>query len=208
MPHFRPRFSLLTALLLTTIVGLAIVVTMQWSEVGPLREEVRQLRNETGELTIRDATKTHAIQVKTLDELAWEWHVWVPPGRRVYAHSQSGNVPKDGFPRPAPMISLQEGDNWITVSIREGPKNEIWELVMAVGDHKLATRIEIESDKYWFQNTQASWGTGVFRSTAIWLNNNSPLLLRRHRVATDPNVKGSGEPDGPTQGFIVWLECR
>ena len=40
--------SLLTALLLMTIVGLAIVTTRLWREVSPLRDEVFRLRQELG----------------------------------------------------------------------------------------------------------------------------------------------------------------
>ena len=35
MPRFRPRISILTALLLTTIVGMAIVLVQLWKEVEP-----------------------------------------------------------------------------------------------------------------------------------------------------------------------------
>ena len=62
----RPiRFSLFTAILLTTIVGLTIVVVVLWREVGPLRVEVRQMRAQLGKLTIDDA---EALRQRTVEE--------------------------------------------------------------------------------------------------------------------------------------------
>ena len=53
----RPRFSLLTLLLLMAIAAMGIVIWQLWSEVEPLRAEVRNLRLETGRLTIDDPAK-------------------------------------------------------------------------------------------------------------------------------------------------------
>jgi hypothetical protein len=81
MYHWRPRLSLLSALLLMTIVGLSIAVTQLWREVGPLRAKVSLLRNETGRLSVDDPTQIHAIEVRTSEPLLWKWRVWVPDGR-------------------------------------------------------------------------------------------------------------------------------
>jgi hypothetical protein len=43
---WRPRFSLLTLLLLSTITAMAIVIALFWRENRPLRMEVRRLRAE------------------------------------------------------------------------------------------------------------------------------------------------------------------
>ncbi len=115
--RWRPRLSLRTALLLTAIVAFSLLVVRLWQEVGPLRNEVRRLRDLTGVLSIEDPSKVYAIQVQTLDDLTWKWRVWVPAGRRIFAKSCWGNVPRDSFPRPDGVIQLSGGDNWITLSI-------------------------------------------------------------------------------------------
>jgi hypothetical protein len=46
--NLRPRISILTALLLMTILGMAIVIWQLWHKVGPLQTEVKQLREERG----------------------------------------------------------------------------------------------------------------------------------------------------------------
>ncbi|MCI0492400.1 MAG: hypothetical protein L0Z07_05650, partial [Planctomycetes bacterium] len=55
--RFRPRFTLLTLLLLMTIVAMAIAMIQLWREVGPLRADNRRLRQEFGYLSIRDENK-------------------------------------------------------------------------------------------------------------------------------------------------------
>jgi len=48
VPARRFRISILTALLLTTILGMSIVIAVLWREVAPLRAQVQELREETG----------------------------------------------------------------------------------------------------------------------------------------------------------------
>jgi hypothetical protein len=52
--QWRPRVSLLAALLLMTIVGLAIVMVQLWRASDAQRREIFQLRSELGYLTIND----------------------------------------------------------------------------------------------------------------------------------------------------------
>src|SRR4051794_1847310 len=100
--RWRPRFSLLSALLLMTIVGLSIVVVQLWREVGPLRAETKRLNEERGTLVIGDATKLHAIKIPTRfagkDRVSYRVHV--PAGKSYFAFAQVNNVPKAGLPEP------------------------------------------------------------------------------------------------------------
>jgi hypothetical protein len=110
-----------------TIVGLVIVVAQLWREVGPLREEVRRLRNETGRLFVEDKTKLHAIEVETDNELTWKWRVWIPENRTFVVHFTGENIP-DGFPQRNRMsIGLSEpGEQVITYRIQRDPRNDQW----------------------------------------------------------------------------------
>ena len=92
MPRFRPRISLLSALLLMTIVGMCIVIVQLWREVVPLREEVRSYRNELGFLTIDDRTRIHGIQVPTRED-GWKWRVYFPPGGDYKLQCYTGIIP-------------------------------------------------------------------------------------------------------------------
>jgi hypothetical protein len=114
--NWRPRFSLLSALLLMTVAGLAIIVVRLWREVGPLRAEVAQLRNETGRLSVGDPTRVHAIEVRTREPLLWKWRVWVPEGQKnVLARYYFGKIPSSGIPAASGSAHLKPGESWVTL---------------------------------------------------------------------------------------------
>lgn len=129
MPRFRPRISLISALLLLTIAGMAIVVVQLWREVGPLREEVHRLRNETGRLFVDDKTKLHAIQVETDSILTWKWRVWIPDNQKFNVYFTGENIPEHGFPqRNRRSINLTEsGEQVITYRIQRDPRSDRWQ---------------------------------------------------------------------------------
>ena len=82
MLRFRPRFSILTALLLMTIVGMVFAVVHVRNRAASLELELRtlayenrQLRDEVGALSIDDPSKIYAIRVRTDDDRTWKWRV-------------------------------------------------------------------------------------------------------------------------------------
>jgi hypothetical protein len=85
-------------LLLTTIVGLGIVVALQWREIEPLRREVRELRGEVGQLTVDDPAKAYAIGLPTMEDNYWRWRVYLPPGVEYRTFVYSGHFPKRTSP--------------------------------------------------------------------------------------------------------------
>lgn len=91
--RWRPRFSLLTILFVTTIVGMAIVLVVQWRQVVPLRAEVRRLRAETGQLTIDDPAKIYATEIPTPEHDTWRWRVYLPAGQGYELHVSAGLLP-------------------------------------------------------------------------------------------------------------------
>jgi hypothetical protein len=105
---WTPRFSILTALLLMTIVGLAIVATRLWREVDPLRAELGRLRDEVGALSIDDPAKPCAIEVRTTSDDTWKWRVWIPEGRAYELHVATENIPKKDIPADQGMIVLED----------------------------------------------------------------------------------------------------
>ena len=89
--RLRPRISLLAALLLMTVVGMAIVIVQLWLEVGPLRAENKRLNEERGTLVIGDPSQLHAIRIpaRFAGEGRQSYRVYVPPGRTYF-----GQYPK------------------------------------------------------------------------------------------------------------------
>ena len=79
MLRLRPRFSLLTVILLLTIVGLSIVVVQLWREVAPLQAEVRLLRDQMGQLSVADVDFPNAMRIRMDEPNTWRWRVYLPP---------------------------------------------------------------------------------------------------------------------------------
>lgn len=89
----RPRISILTALLLLTIAGLATTVWRQSFEAEPLRQEVRRLRQELGHLTIDDENKIYAIRVASPDLDGNRFRIYLPKNRKFVLRSRIQTIP-------------------------------------------------------------------------------------------------------------------
>jgi hypothetical protein len=92
-PSFRPRISLFAALLLMTIVGMALAIVHLGREVVPLRNEVRSYRSELGILTIDDPTRVQGVQMPT-EGAGWKWKLYFPPGGNYKLRYYSGMIPE------------------------------------------------------------------------------------------------------------------
>jgi hypothetical protein len=201
-----PRLSLLSALLLMTIVGMAIVIAQFWQEIGPLRKEVRALRNEVGKLSIDDRSKIHAMSLHTDEESTWKWRIWIPEGKQVAMHLQWGNVPRTGVPqRPSNTYTFGPGEGTLTLKVRRDVKGENWiaNLGTTFGG---SLGVDIPPDQRFFLwDRSASTGDGVGASVAFEPDQKTILLIR-NRVA---KVSGSSQINKiaePTAGFIIWME--
>lgn len=97
----RPRFSLFTLLLLTSITALSITVGLLWREVKPLRVENKRLHEERGTLMIDDPTKLQAIKIP--DRFAGEgrvsYRIFVPKGSLYWAFVVVNDIAKEGYPQ-------------------------------------------------------------------------------------------------------------
>jgi hypothetical protein len=195
-----PRISLLSALLVMTIIGMAIVLILLWREVGPLREEVRRLRDEMEMLVVDDPTKIHAIQVKTRDELTWKWRVWIPEGRVYVIRSNGDAVPKEGFPKDGGSMWIHEaGEYVIGYEIDRDGQDGQWH-----GKTTLSGTGSVGKDEQsWVTwSNRTSTGGGVSTSLKTF-EPGERIELIRHRAsqATD-----SSKIEDPAAGFIIWLE--
>ena len=199
----RPRISILTAILLTTIVAMSIVIAQFWREIGPLRAEVRSLRNETGRLSIADPTKLYSIEVRTQVERAWKWRVWVPQGETAMVHVQWGKVPKAGVPPSSGSIQLESGEHWITLAAAFDPKSNYWTSQLATETGSVGSMIQ--PDEHWFDFRQcAAVSDGVSTYSAEAKPGQNVFVLKRYRAA--PVSSSANIPADPTPGFIIWLD--
>jgi len=204
----RPRISILNALLLMTILGMAIVIGRLWREVVPLRSEVQLLRSETGRLSIDDPTKIHAIEVHTNDPMMWKWRVWVPEEMRVKALVNWGTVPHEGVPPMQCGVELDPGEQWVTLQLVHGSTNGSW--YARVETTGSGSSVRIDEKDYWWEGpprAMAAPGVGYGRTEKID-DLKTPFVLNRYHIG-DPSVTNSSDlmkPGPPTTGFIIWLE--
>jgi len=228
MPRPRLRFSLLTVLLVTTIVGMAIVLVMQWRQLGPLREENRRLRAETGQLTIDDPKKAYAVTIPSFDDNVWRWRVHLPPGRTYWLHEASGVLsPKtddrswsraDVLAGPEAGVGRGALTDEVIVEAQVRKQDDGWKLIIKFHptQHKggFVTQIVSSSIRQpngdWLSHGRARviGSVGVPEQTEFGPDE-SILLLHMIRAVVE-ELPGGGIktsiPTGPADGFALWLE--
>lgn len=205
MLRTRPRLSLLSALLIMTIVGMAIVIVQLWREVSPLRKETRRLRDEVGELSIEDDTKIHAIEVRTRDPLTWKFRVWVPQGQKVKVRARWGDVPRTGVPEAKAGFDLNEGENWVTYRVNRGQDEDEWYVELESAYSGVGQKIQ-EKERWWqWPKSAGIWGEGVQHSTGAFDDDQDTFILKRWRVAITLNSDDFKKMETP-DGFMIWLE--
>jgi hypothetical protein len=215
MTRLRPRFSLLSAILLMTIVGFSIVTIQLWREVGPLRLEVRQLRDEAGRLSVEAPDKIHAIQLRTHNELAWEWKVWIPEGELVQVKYVWGKIPGSGYPQPLGVASLKAGENRIALIASRNAANDGWFADLKTESPAAGTilhggqGLRIPDESVWFERDEPAtnnfYGEEVGYSTSAESGREQRFLLMRKRVLISDGVP-SDDDGSPLPGFLIWLE--
>ncbi len=201
--------SLLTAMLLITIVGMAIKIVQLRLELDPLRRDLRMLRKSLGQLSIDDESKLHAIAVPTLQDLTWSWRVWIPQGRQVTLHYQWGNVPRTGVPSKRNSVTLPPGEQSIWLSAMQvGPRASEIEVTLDTSGGMVGARTR-SNDRWLMRFTQDSNSTafeGVPWSTYVAPQSEKVIVLRRFRVGEEMSSEELSRSNEPTPGFIVWLE--
>jgi hypothetical protein len=227
--RWRPRFSLLTALLLITIVGLSIAVAQLWREVGPLRYDVGRLRTEQGLLVIDNKNRAHAIQLvqKPGESNVWSFRVYVPPGRVYRAMLTVHNIPSSGLPDvrrvtgssilgyvdTTTYADLKDGECLLTVGVYHNQKNIAYVgfTRQGGGAPALTDARTYEATKWPQQNTSGANVSGVHHVTESASENGELVLIRYRECYAPPEnapIDSYVVPDDgpPTDGFMLWIE--
>ena len=195
MPVSRPRVSLLSLLLLTGMIASWLTTASLWSEIAPLRRELRQLRDESGTLSITDNRKPHAIELETEDPNHWKWRVWVPEGRRYEVCCVHGGVPLKGLPARNTLVWLDPGTHVIDYRLTREETRDAWSATVEAANAIDATRVAWGEPAWYIVR-------GVGRSTTAF-DADEPAVLCRYRASNDANPRTI---NGPTDGFMIWLE--
>src|SRR5262245_57492572 len=78
----RLRFSLLSFLLGSATICLAVSHWHASRQLATARVELRKLRDELGYLSIDDRAKFHAVAFETGQPNTWQWRLFLPNGAR------------------------------------------------------------------------------------------------------------------------------
>jgi hypothetical protein len=200
--RWKPRFSLKTILLATAFIACGITIWLLQREVGPLRAEVKRLRNEVGFLSLEDESKLHAIRLRTPDELTWKWRLWIPPGRKYALRVDGGMIPKTGFPTEGGTIGIYDaGEMWVEYRIQKDPKTGSWQGMMYTSSGGVGG-----GEQKWVEwGRRVGTGEGVGNTTHVAPPDEVLILGRFLHSQT---AKDSTQIEDPASGFVIWLEPK
>jgi hypothetical protein len=201
MPNFRLSISILTALLLMTILAMAIVLAHLWREVGPLRSEVKDLRQQVGVLTLDDPSAIQAVGIPSDTDDVFKWRIHVPTNQNAIMLVKCGDVPRTGYPSTSTRIPVTAGDNVVTIKGRRF-EGESMALVAQIEGMNNAT-IGLPQ----VSGTNGMFQGDILRSEQKTMDSSNQLLLVRMRYAP-PGKSTALANDGPLPGFIIWLETH
>jgi hypothetical protein len=218
MRSLRPRLSLLTALLLTTIVGLSIVTFQLWRDVEPLRAQVRSMRSELGLLNIEDPTVAHAIQLGTREVDRWKWRIYLPDQGDYELFVYDGLIPPRQFHKKwydevrktgSGMSTTMEGGEFV-FSVELEKAGDRWMLRTSKGVDLNASVMSVNGD--WLSNTDSHGITSsVGYDAAVTYKPGQPIHIM---TLLEPVVTKNGtstswsSPTGPANGIVIWIVQR
>jgi hypothetical protein len=213
----RWKFSLRTLLLSVVIVCLAIPLVLQSFKLRSAEAELRQLRNETGRLTIGDPKKVHVIAVDMDEPNTWRWKMFLPKGVRYSWCLGYGRILGQGV--PSPMIKstsaepYSESDAEVVIDARLRQMDDgHWLLSVSsrIGDRKdqmKGARASIpDEDMRWTREVWVREGTVLGSRGTEVLDPSGPIILLRSR-AREKRSDGTFQPlTDPMSGYMIWLE--
>ena len=196
----RPRISLLTALLLTTIAGMALVIVQLFRQVEPLRAEVRRLRAEQGYLNIADPEKAYVVagfgEPLRFGAIGRIWRIYLPPGDHYWLFCSMGKLPPwKANPGRAWFETLKREGTWSSHS--PNMEGEFWleaRLLQAGDEKKVCCRFGSGDMISGSVFTDLSSGKPISNQSAVF----APLSM-------DMSSQRSFEPHEP---ILLWYEGK
>jgi len=214
--YFRPRFSILTLLILTALVAVVLSHIQTSRELSRVRQNLTTARNELSYIDADDGSKIYAVALPTFGPTQWRWRIQLPAtGKYRIRSSFSSKIPESGWPVESTFHDhafldsrgqpLPGGEPFIlTVAVHKNESQQ-WVTTIQTPDRSETRRIEnapqwLEAGSFigWTYNVYGNNGT-VSAAAADPL----PILIYR---------KGKTVPGGttvemqPTDGMLFWIE--
>ncbi len=219
LKRLRPRLSLRTLLLLTTIVALGLALLRLGIEIVPLRTEVHRLRGELGHLVV-DAGAKDRIQALALTDhvpMTWKWKVYLPAGRTYYLRTKWDEIPLRGKPDD------EFGSRWkldcedsreitIVCAIRKSADGKRWKLFqqqknIGSGSSSIINSVPPKSTEWMENNPGCSIGGVVILNGQVISADPNSITLLRQRMMEKTSATTSTLPQGPAKGLMIWIEA-
>ena len=211
----KPRLSLASILLLTTIVALAVshVITSQklvrvQNEMNALLVDLRPFGSQTDDRMFARILPTQSPQ------MLWRWKIQLPKKGRYRLRSLIGDVPATGYPAEGgatdpvfhkDFLLLDGGSpSLLSVQISNYNKSGKWEILAKTPDRQLCLPI-VNMTPWLVQRTGYTIAEGMDEMKTQSADVGQPLQLIRMRKAA--SVSGAVSPDpNPTDGILLWIE--
>lgn len=227
--NWLPRFSLLNALLLMTIVGLTIGLVQLWKEVGPLRDANRRMRTELGLLNVEDSKLAYAISLPTFEDDSWKWRLYLPAGSNYTLNSYSGRLPSLADRHEKKWFDTVRKDGVGTTSTISGFEGEFILEARAVKDGSSWMLVTKSVKRDGNSSTTGGGKNSISQPSGDWLSDrrsrvtssdvdvnqksfgpDEPILLLMGQRPVITETAGGGftsqSPSGAADGFALWLE--
>lgn len=113
------RVSLLRVLIGIAVIALVLSHVQASRDRSRLREELRALRSETGQLYIDDPSRFYLNALPGGDVHGWQWRVHVPEGVSLAVKCHAGTLSRATGPPPGDtLLRLSPGEHVFSVSIQ------------------------------------------------------------------------------------------
>ena len=161
--------SLLTFLLLAALFCLGVSHWNNSRQLSTILPELRQLRDEQGQLSIEDESKFHAVALDS-EPNTWRWRLFIPKGVRYKWNIACEDIPQNSPPTRPGVSTVSNEPYWendnevlVTARLREG-ENGNWTLSVTskIGDSDNQmgnTALKIPAEKIeWMTNVGSTDG--------------------------------------------------
>jgi hypothetical protein len=191
----KRTFSLLTLLLLTVIVAMAVSQVTMMRQMAEAEAEVNQARRLYGYIRISDAEKTIVQRLEDSPERRSAYRVHIPPGRHYILHIS--DVPFVGGLPPAdlPASATLSMNNW-----RHGANVILSYSILAEGEqHRMVVHTESEE---LFNYVIDGWTNGPMPNSGWNLESGV-----QKEFARDDTIQLMWHLNEATQrGVVLWME--
>ena len=200
-PRRFSRFSLLSLLLLTGLIGVSVSHFRLTAEIQRLQQQNNELKKELGYIAIEDPKKAYTRELASLDATQWRFRVYLPPGKRYHLRIRDEWVDED-FPRSTSGSGpiQPEGEFTLTVGFSQDALGR-WQVRITMPGNSQMSTIQEEKSK-WLADPRFV-GSNPLGGTQTELDPDKRVQLIRWRAES---TRQGETPKSPADGFMIWLE--